>query len=160
LAQATHLEVEVGACAPARAARSADALSRPDPLAYAHAPAGKVRVEAGEAAAVCDLDHVSVALEAARLTDRDDRAGLSRADRERAEDSDVDPRMSGPERGRDRSARRPGRPVGRCGSSRKRRARERKREEEGQHGRGAYSNPVLCRHFGQLFTATYWVPET
>src|SRR5437764_959242 len=107
-AKAAHLEMEVRARAPTRAARSADSLSGPDRLADAHAPAGEVRVEARETPAACDLDDVAVALESTRLTDRDDRAGLSRADRERAEDPDVDPGVTRAERGRDRSACRPG----------------------------------------------------
>src|SRR5439155_13738106 len=90
---------------------------------------------------------VAVALESTRLTDRDDRAGLSRADRERAEDPDVDPGVTRAERGRDRSACRPGRPLGRSGSSGKRRARERKREEEGQHGGGAYQRIAAFQGF-------------
>src|SRR5438093_6752767 len=106
-----HLEVKVRPGAPARATRRADPLTLPDALAQAHAPAGEVSVEAREAAAVGDLDHVAVALVAAGAADRNHFPGLGRANGERAEGPDVDSRMARAERRRHRSQGRPRRPV-------------------------------------------------
>src|SRR3954447_26498629 len=98
--------------APAGATRRPEAFSRPDPLAEAHAPAGEMGVEARVAVAVPGLDHVPVPLETARPADLDDDTGVSGRYRARAQAADVDPRMAASERSRDRSLRRPRRPVG------------------------------------------------
>src|SRR5207247_9729291 len=82
--------------------------------------------------------HVAVALVAWGLSDRDHRPGLRRADLERAERPDVDPGMSCAEGRGDGSLCGPRRPDRHRRSGGETRLRECKREQEGQHGRGAY----------------------
>jgi hypothetical protein len=88
-----ELEVQVGAGAPAGAARSCDALAGLDLLTGVDAPAGEVGVQGPVALAEIDHDDVAVALVAGLLADRDHPAGLRGSDRERAQDADVDPRV-------------------------------------------------------------------
>jgi hypothetical protein len=85
--------VKVGARARACAAGGPDPLSGVYRLADAHAPAGQVRVERGEASAERDLDYVPVALVPTLLADGDHSTGLGGPHRERTEDADVDARM-------------------------------------------------------------------
>jgi len=91
-----QLEVQVRAGAPASAAGGAEPLTCGHDLADAHPPAREVTVERHVPLAERDLDDVAVALEAARGTDSDHPSRLRGANRQGAEDPDVDPRMRTP----------------------------------------------------------------
>jgi len=91
-----QLEVQVRAGAPASAPGGAEPLACGHVLADAHPPAREVTVERHVPLAERDLDDVAVALEAARGTDSDHPSRLRGANRQGAEDPDVDPRMRTP----------------------------------------------------------------
>jgi hypothetical protein len=129
--------VQVRSRAPPRAAGGSDPLAGFDLVTGANAPAGEVGIQRRVAPPDGDLDDVAVPLEASLLADADHPAGLGRADRERAEDADVDSRMPAARvvaEGRgDRPLRRPGRPRRTGRLRRQGRAGEREGEEECEH---------------------------